>query len=86
MARNRAALEVERPRPRRRDAEGLSTNAPPCPAEAALRRALRLVDSVIDWLIPEVLTNQQQSLQETKHDAAQKSAGQGRMMHLWKVR
>ena len=40
--------------------KGLFTNAPPCPAlrRAALRRALRLVDLVADWLIPEVLTNQ----------------------------
>ena len=44
--------------------KGLSTNAPPCSAlcRAALRRALRLVNLVADWLIPEVLTNQRQSL------------------------
>ena len=46
---------------------------------------LRLVNLVADWLIPEVWTNQRQSLQETKHDAAQHGAGQGRAVHLWKV-
>ena len=57
----------------------------PALRRAALHRALRLVDLVADWLIPEVLTNQRQSLQETKHDAAQQGAGQGRTVHLWKV-
>ena len=59
----------------------------PCPARrrAALRRALRRVDLVTDWLIPEVRTNQRQSLQETKHDAVQHGAGQGRAVHLWKI-
>ena len=50
-----------------------------------MRRALRLVDLVADWLIPEVLTNQRQSLQETKHDAAQQGAGQDRTVYLWIV-
>ena len=67
--------------------KGLSTNAPPCPALrcAALRRALLLVDLVTYWLIPEVRTNQRQSLQEARRDAAQHGAGQGRAVHLWNV-
>ena len=52
---------------------------------AALCRVLRLVDLVADWLIPEVLTNQRQSLQETKQEAVQQGAKQGRTVHLWKV-
>ena len=62
--------------------KGLSTNTPPC---AVLPCALRLVDLVADWLMPEVRTNPRQSLQETKHDAAQHGAGQGRAVHLWKI-
>ena len=59
--------------------KGLSTNAPPCPVlhRAALRRALRLVDLVADWFIPEVRINQQPRPQVTKHDDAQHGVGQG---------